>query len=356
MIAQSPPNSASSTSRQVRCRDCGFESPVRQLFQDRVCLACRSNFESLSKGRGVDQSSGPAARAVAPMGSKTVAARRATTRSTTASAGSRWLLKRVGRIALWLVIATVFLAGVKAIITPNRVAVRGAASSASQNLPMAAVDAVAVRFSLAYFTYDPTRPDQRAQSLSAFLPAGADMTVGWNGQGSEQALTAVVAGSQQLDDNRALVTVATEVTGGRWLYTQVPLTAQDGNVTVTGPPAAIPPPGPGSAAPGQAPALDAELTGQLQSPLAAFFSAYAGSGDLAYYAAPGVHLSGLGGGLKFTQLESAAVYVGTGNTRAATATVEWTDPVTDASMVQAYHLQLIAVAGRWYVASVSAAG
>lgn len=265
-------------------------------------------------------------------------------------------MKRVGRIALWLVIATVFLAGVKAIVAPSRPAVRGAASPTSQTFPMAAVDAVATRFSLAYFTYDPARPDQRAQSLSAFLPAGADMTVGWNGQGSEQALAAVVAGSQQLDDDRALVTVATEVTGGRWLYVQVPLSAHAGNVTVTGPPAAIPAPGPSSAAPPQAPAQDAELTGQLQSALAAFFATYAGSGDLAYYTPPGVHLSGLGGALNFTQLESAEVYAGTGDRRSATATVEWTDPVTRASMVQLYQLQLIAVAGRWYVASVSAAG
>lgn len=354
MIAQ-PPAADAATSRQLRCGECGFASPVRQLFQDGLCVACRANDRSNGTGSFAAETRASRPTAVAPTRPDTNLLRPAS-HGSVAGDRWRWLVKRAGRVALWLGIATVFLAGIKAIVAPTKVAVRGAAPAPAQSFPTAAVDAVAARFSLAYFTYDPSHPDQRAQALSAFLPAGSDMTAGWSGQGSEQALTAVVAGSEQLDDHRALVTVATEVSGGRWLYLQVPLNAQDGNVTVSGPPAAVPPPLPGSAAPSQAPAQDAELTGQLQPALAAFFAAFAGKGDLAYYAAPGVHLSGLGGALNFAQLESAAVYVGTGDRRSASATVQWTDPVTSASIVQVYQLQLIAVAGRWYVAGVAAEG
>lgn len=346
MIAQ-PPLAAPTGSRRLQCRSCGWTSTVPHLFRDGLCLACQSQAPSTPTGR--EATPLPAVERVARAPSNSAPAAALRSRGDTA----RWAAKRAGRVVLWITIGVVLLAGVRAIVAPARATVSAPASPSMPSFPMAAVEAVAARFSMAYWTYDPTQPDARASALSAFLPPSADLTVGWNTQGTEQALTAMPAGTHRLDQHRVVVTVATEVTGGRWLYLQVPLSAQGSTITVTGPPAEVPPPTPRSAPQPQTPPQDAELTSQLQPTLGAFFAAYAGTGDLAYYAPPGVHIAGLEGALNFVQLESVSVNAGSGDTRSALAMVQWKDPVTRASLVQSYRLQLVAVGGRWYVASVA---
>ncbi len=166
---------------------------------------------------------------------------------------------------------------------------------------------------------------------------------------------ATVARSQDLGSGRALITVASELAGGRTVYLTVPV-ARDtqGGLDVFALPALSAPPAAGSApafAPAPLTGPDAgEIQGLVQRFLAAYLSGQDSSG-LSYLVAPGTSLAGLGGGLALKSLDQVGRLSAAGARMVVEADVHVRDRATGASYPLAYRLELVR-SDRWYVTGV----
>src|SRR2546425_520829 len=81
-----------------------------------------------------------------------------------------------------------------------------------------AAEAFAVRFTMAYLSFDPSRADGRRQALQPYVADGSDPGMGWDGSGRQTVAAALPSEVTVRDARRSLVTVAALVDGGRWLY------------------------------------------------------------------------------------------------------------------------------------------
>jgi hypothetical protein len=168
----------------------------------------------------------------------------------------------------------------------------------------------------------------------------------------------VPAGIQVESASRALVTVAVLVDQQRWIYLAVAVVSDQGGLAVSAAPALVPPP---RRASWQQPSnttsddVDSTLSSQLRPSLTAFFRAYAASSasELAYYAAPGAQIQGLGGEVGLGDLSDLSVQPGGTDRRDAVATVRWLDRRSGASLSEGYRLRLVLIAGKWLVGQVS---
>ncbi|MDQ6773062.1 MAG: conjugal transfer protein [Candidatus Dormibacteraeota bacterium] len=228
-------------------------------------------------------------------------------------------------------------------------------------------ESFAERFALSYATYDSADWAGYSARLDGY---GSRLGDGlWNGSGKQVAVAVVVDGSARRSDGVRVVRAAVEVestptTQGatpvtRWLELAVPVVSNGTEVTVVGKPALLP--APALAAPPVAKQRvdDAALEQSLHDDLAAFFRAYASgdSSELAYFTAPGVRLSGLGGEVQLQQLSGLVIEQdGQQGSRVADCEVVWHDQTTGAALEQSYRLQLVPVGGQWHVAAVDAAG
>jgi hypothetical protein len=241
-------------------------------------------------------------------------------------------------------------------VAPSTVQRQPAAQSAStgQSSP---VQAYAASFAATYLTYNSADQDGYRRSIQPFLADGLDPMLGWNGAGKQQALM-VQPVSVTSQGRQSIVTVAAEVTGGRWLYLAVPVASDGTRFVVTATPAIVP--GPGKlqwSADTSQKASDTQLVTALQPNLQAFFQAYA-NGDateLGYYAAPGSSIPGLGGTVTLQQLGKVWVSPSGGDQRDAVATVQWQDKQTGATYAQSYELTLVQSNGKWLVSRVNPA-
>jgi hypothetical protein len=263
-------------------------------------------------------------------------------------------------VLLVVAIGVVFLAvrGVRTwnYVSPATVEKRPTAQQTSSN-QSGAVQAYAASFAATYLTYNSADQDGYRRSVQSYIADGVDPMAGWSGEGKQQALM-VQPVSISAQGQQSVVTVAAQVTGGRWLYLAVPVASDGSRFVVTGPPALVP-------APSKLPwstntnpqASDGQLASALQPNLQAFFQAYA-AGDgtaLGYYAAPGSSFSGLGGSVQLRQLGTVWVSPGGGGQRRATATVQWQDKSSGASYSQTYELALVQNNGKWLVSQVTPA-
>lgn len=232
------------------------------------------------------------------------------------------------------------------------------AASSDASYPREPAEAYAVRFALAYETYDSAHVSRRQQALKQFLPTGADPTMGWDGVGSQTAYQGLAAGIDILDAQRSAVTVAVLVDNGRWIYLSVPVFADQGGYAVTGEPALVPPPASAVTRPSVTDVLapeDTVLAAQLRPSMEAFFAAYAHSDatQLSYYASPGVSFMGLGGAVDFVALQDLTASSGPANQSTAKASVRWRDSVTGAGLLHVYQLHLVQAGGKWLVSDLS---
>ncbi|HXZ74484.1 MAG TPA: conjugal transfer protein, partial [Streptosporangiaceae bacterium] len=276
-------------------------------------------------------------------------------------AGGRWLVWTF-RIVVWLVLLIIGYRGVTAIVlgeTSSGGTPAPAASPAS-TFPSGLASAYALQFGQVYLNANPATANQRASQLAAFLPAGADSQLGWNGSGSLKLQSEQVADVAVQDANHAVVTLLARV-NGNLMELGVPVYYAGGALAVTGEPAWLPAP-PKAAVPTPTPpssdeASQAELTKQLP----AFFQAYA-SGDqatLGRFLAPGTTVTGLNGQLTFGSLAGVTVPAG-GDTRHVIATVEWNVPgqassVTaspPAQLEMSYALTIVNQGGTWYISAI----
>jgi hypothetical protein len=224
--------------------------------------------------------------------------------------------------------------------------------------PQERAEAYAVRFAMAYETYDSAHASTRQQALKPYLATGADPTMGWDGIGSQTAHQGLPAGIDILDARRSAVTVAVLVDNGRWIYLSVPVYADQGACVVTGQPSLVPPPERAVAGPSATDVLapgDTALAAQLRPSIEAFFAAYA-HGDatqLSYYASPGASFVGLGGAVDFVALQDLTASQGPANQSTATASVRWRDSATGAGLLHIYRLHLLQADGKWLVGDLS---
>jgi hypothetical protein len=271
-----------------------------------------------------------------------------------------WLFRALVVVVLLLLLLLGLKQAVTGLLAPNPIVIGKPTPLPSKTgvaaFPTDEADALAMRFALAYETYDSRNPQSRQSALAPYLPSGADLTMGWNGQGQQTAELAVPTTVHVESSTQALVTVAVLTDGGQWIYIGVPVYAQGAEVVVTGTPALVPAPAKASyQAPTPGPG-DGQLANQLQPNLSAFFTAYAASSqtDLSYYATPGVTFQGLQGQVQFKSLEIIHVDA-QGTTRHAIVRVTW-GYQNGAAMTQSYDLTLQLLNGQWHVGALAPAG
>lgn len=283
-------------------------------------------------------------------------------------AGGRWLVW-VARAVAWAVLILIGFRGVVAIFQGNDTAKTPAASSKaarSTQFPVTMAEAYALEFGDAYLNFSPSTAYQRSRALAEFLPAGADSQLGWNGAGTQRLLDEQVESVSVTSSKSAVVTLLARLSSGL-VEVGVPIYAADGAMSVSGDPALLP--GPAKAAPPQSQgATDQATETALQSQLPAFFQAYA-SGDqttLDRFAAPGAHITGLGGAAAFGGIDSVYAPAG-GNTRQISVTVTWQFPAlrttgrragkvasASAALQMTYQMTVIKQGGSWDVQSIGA--
>jgi Conjugative transposon protein TcpC len=270
----------------------------------------------------------------------------------------RWLLWAFRSLVVAVLILLLLLGVrdvVRDVVQPGGGAAGGAASPPP--FPREAAEAYAVRFALAYATFDSSDQMSHQQALAPFLPDGADPLLGWNGSGKQTATAAVASGIQVQSPSSADVSVAVLVDKGRWIYLAVPVIIDQGRLLITHPPALLPAPSKASTPSSPAPNDDSQLETKLSGTLADFFKAYAAGSttELTYMAAPGVVVQGLNGIVNFDSLAELHIPQAGGDTRQATALVRWQDATSNAELTQQYQLTLKLVAGDWRVAAIDPA-
>ena len=261
-----------------------------------------------------------------------------------------------GRVLLWTVVALVFVRGAVSLVGPSREpAAVAVAQSPDAGFPVDEGRAFAARLAHDYLTYDAANPELRRKRLAEYLPDGADALAGWDGTGTQVAVNAVPVTVDVRGAGRAVVTVAVEVTGPRWLHLGVPLASDGQGVVLAGTPVLVPAPPLAEVPPRAQLATDAPLTSELRPVVEAFFRSYAGDSEseLAYYLPASTSMPVLGGSVSLDALTELAVAEGE-DEREATAAVRWRDRTTGAGVVQSYHLSLVQRDGRWYVSRLGA--
>jgi hypothetical protein len=241
------------------------------------------------------------------------------------------------------------------VVRPGGSGAPGGATAPDGSFPQEGAQVYASRFAIAYSTFDSGNPTAHMNAVQQYLPDGTDPMLGWDGQGKQTATTALPYGIDVRSQTRAIVSVAVEVEGGRWLYLAVPVIADQGGFVVPVSPSLAQPP---SKAPAPSPTSDQgdpTLEQSLSQPITNFFKAYAASNstDLNRYATPGSNFSGLRGSVQLATLTDLHVSQGGASSRQAVARVRWMDPASGGSLVQSYRLGLQFLNGQWYVSSVA---
>jgi len=250
---------------------------------------------------------------------------------------------------------------VQSLVAPSHRVVSTQPGPPAAAFPEQAAKGFALRFALAYLSYDQDHPELRAAALAPYLgQSPASASANWNGRGKQQVLQAF-PDSIQIQGARAVVMVDAYVSTGRWVYLAVPVVHDRGTLSLAGDPAIVAPPRVTPASPPASSAdtaVDVPLSQQLKESVSNFFAAWASNDNnkLAYYSAPGAGASfpDLGGQVQFVSLDDLAVAQTTGSSRGAVAKVTWEDPVTHARFTQPYRLTLVYSADRWLVQRVDA--
>ena len=289
-------------------------------------------------------------------------------RSRWRGAGGRWLVW-VGRAVAWAVIVLIGYRGVLAIVSepssPGRPSSPATTPDARSSFPVALAEAYALEFGNVYLNFSPATAASRSAALAAFLPAGTDPQLGWNGAGTQQLLDEEVAGITVGTAHTAVVTLLARLSNGTMIELGVPVYATGSSIAVSADPALLPAPAKAVVPTADPAAADQATEATLQSQLAGFFAAYA-SGDeatLARFVTPGTHLTGLGGEVTLGAVDAVHAPVG-GSTRSISVTVTWQFPrpagrrvatgSASAALQMTYELTVVQRAGTWDVHSISA--
>lgn len=264
---------------------------------------------------------------------------------------------------LWLLLALIGVRGVASFVLPPPAAapVSAAASTLAPDPQLDAARTFALLFSEEYLTWRSTDSSEHAARLRPYLRGGLDEQAGWSGTGArdQTVLGASVYADQRLSESKRLVSVAvrTRLTGGsgspaaaeRVVYLAVPISVSPQGLSVYDFPTYLPPP---SHADPQGALYGDEVTDpdpQIRPLVEGFLRAYTGGSDaeVAYFMAPGAHLTGLRGALRWQALPDVKVYR-TGGELLALAESTLLESASNAIVRQHYLLRL-EKRERWYV-------
>ncbi|MBB4937499.1 hypothetical protein FHR32_001804 [Streptosporangium album] len=245
--------------------------------------------------------------------------------------------------------------------------------SADTEFPLSRATSFASQFAAVYLNFEAIRSQERAARLAPYLPDGAEAQFGWDGLGRMAAGAVQPYGTEIVDRDNAVVTLAFQ-SGNRRQLLSVPVfhDSQTDRFVVSGRPGILPAPTPANLPPVSAGERDEAAEAELRTPLADFFKAYAASdtASLQRYAAAGVTLEGFGGAFTFVQLKSLSVPLVGGATRDVTATVVWgvpsgatpspgstpSDPGDmSGKLEQAYLLTVVKQGDKWFVKDIRGA-
>jgi len=281
-------------------------------------------------------------------------------------AGGRWLVW-ASRAVLWAVLLVIGYRGVTAIVTKPRPAPASPApgAGAARGFPVSLAEAYALQFGEVYLNFSPATAATRAGQLAAFLPAGSDAQLGWNGAGSMRLQSEQVAGITAQDSQHAVVTLLVRA-NGRLMELGVPVYSANGGLAISAEPSLLPPPAHATPPETQSAASDPATAAALGGQLPAFFRAYA-SGDpvtLGRFLAHGASVTGLGGAVKYGSISGIDVAPG-GATRHVTVSVVWNFPgqatgsataprvtTAPAGLEMTYQMTVVQQDGSWYVAAI----
>ncbi|MEU1675083.1 conjugal transfer protein [Streptomyces roseifaciens] len=311
--------------------------------------------------------------------------------------GARFLVK-VGRGALWAVVALAAITGIRSWFWAPEPHKDGPVQvNSGPTYPVQEAQAVAARFARSYLTWDEADPKARAEALTHDLAKGMDPTAGWNTKGKQEVLVAQPGPVSEEKDKRARVRVDVlvstpasddkgkpadkdkdkskdkkddpkkddpkagdktndprQVTGPRWLGLDIPVVYTSGRIVVTGQPGMVGVPQNGPSVPAlTVKTADNDFSEKTRSVVEEFFTKY-GTGEAESVAAPGASVAALPPGVTLGSLRNWSVEEGSGGDRTGTATVTW--QIAGAELEQTYRVKLTRVASakaeRWQVAEI----
>lgn len=272
------------------------------------------------------------------------------------------LLRAVGRVALWAVIALLLVRGTTDVLGRERL---GAASErgpvqSDAVWPDEPVRAFAASFARAYLSFAPGRREQHARELARFMApelaaAGIPEVVR---RGGEQLVAHVVpAGSTRLDADRALVTVAVGLAGRSGVrYLAVPVGRDErGGLVVYDLPSFVAAPARGIVELPESEPLPAGERAELEGVLMRFLRSFlAGdSAGLEYLVPAGERVRAVSPPLELVDVNEIALLAGAGDRRVVAVELRARDASSGAVLRLRYRVALVRV-GRWFVASVNA--
>jgi len=281
--------------------------------------------------------------------------------------GGRELLRRGGRVVLWLVIALVGVAGVRALLAgPAEPTASPVATPAADPVQTAAAQQLAAAVVADLYSFSGGDPTGYRAGLSRYGPAGSAAADAASLSGAS-LVASVLPGAVRPTPGGLVVDITAKVisfpAGAKpgtlgpastgWRAVQVPLAVTPSGLALTGAPAptalpaiAVPP----EAAPGPPDAPAAELRPAVERML----SGYA-TDDLDYLLVPGTSLPGLGGSVRLASLTGMSVRPGQDpNARQIDAAVLWIDRATGSRLTAGYTLNVRRLDGRWYLAGLRA--
>jgi hypothetical protein len=276
------------------------------------------------------------------------------------------LLKGLGRGVLWALVAILLLRGVAGVLAQDT----GAPTSAPSARPAAAAawpdDAArsfAADFARAYLSWSPEHPERYEKALAPFVAADVAGTIQptFGDEAPRQEVRATsIARVAQLDESHALVTVSVAVAAPEITtrYLTVPVARDSaGGLAVDDLPSLAAPPARAQIAEPETQQLSAADQQQIGDVLEHFLDSYlAGrSGDLAYFAPPGVRIEALGGYELSGMSSLVAVGPVTGGERTVLVTVRARDADSRVEYPLRYRVRLV-MRDRWYVAAINTSG
>ena len=271
------------------------------------------------------------------------------------------LLRRIGRVVLWVFIAIVVERGLGAIFSGDRESSTQAQAEgppAAQTFPDDEARAYAVQFTRAFLTFTPAHPDYHELSVRPFLaaPLRESGALELPERGPSQTVTAAtVARAKSLARNRALVTVAATVVNRtvttRYLTVAVARDSAGGLVVYDYPAFSSPPPT-GSVPTDDPRTLENPGAKEIADLLRRFFSVYLDGrqlDDLSYFLTRDARVTPLVQRYRLRDvLGVSQVGDGVGPNRSVLVTVRARDPQTRAEYTLRYRTAVV-LRDRWYV-------
>jgi hypothetical protein len=264
------------------------------------------------------------------------------------------ILRSVGRVALWAVLAILLIRGGAAILEPA-----GGTPPTSSASPISTgagqtADSLAAGFARAYLeSPSPT-------AFAPYLAEGVHLDPGHPPAEAGAVAQAEVVRSASLGGDRWVLTVSCDLRDSRVLNLAVPIVRKRaGEAAVIGAPSIVAVPAPAGASPERPRPIAGAGAGAIEELAAKFLPAYAKatrSSELSYLVSPGAAIVPMGGSLELVSTGRVRqVEDGEGPSRELLVAARLRDPASGVTYPLIYRLQAVERSRRWYVTAVEGA-